>query len=298
MTPEEIFAALAKRDGFPREALVAAGAKREDMVPLFLDQIDRLRSKAITSDSDPDVSAFLFTYFLLGEWREGRAYRPLAELLRRDIAELDWLIGDAVTEGTARVIAGVFDGNLQPIFAVLEDPNAYDFIRGQMIDALVMVARAHPEQAPEITAWMECFPEADFEKPDVLWESWAFAVAELALAHLEPRVREAYEHGLIDPQSSSFAHFQRDLKDAIATGRSSWYHDSRNTRSIENAIEELSGWYCFSDEILDGRAEPRTSGNMLPDLFGDTFEREAPKIGRNDPCPCGSGKKFKKCCLQ
>jgi len=22
-----------------------------------------------------------------------------------------------------------------------------------------------------------------------------------------------------------------------------------------------------------------------------------PKVGRNDPCPCGSGKKFKKCCL-
>jgi preprotein translocase subunit SecA len=27
------------------------------------------------------------------------------------------------------------------------------------------------------------------------------------------------------------------------------------------------------------------------------FRREAPKIGRNDPCSCGSGKKFKKCCL-
>jgi SWIM/SEC-C metal-binding protein len=24
--------------------------------------------------------------------------------------------------------------------------------------------------------------------------------------------------------------------------------------------------------------------------------REAPRTGRNDPCPCGSGKKFKKCC--
>ena len=23
---------------------------------------------------------------------------------------------------------------------------------------------------------------------------------------------------------------------------------------------------------------------------------EGPKVGRNDPCPCGSGKKFKKCC--
>ncbi len=27
-----------------------------------------------------------------------------------------------------------------------------------------------------------------------------------------------------------------------------------------------------------------------------TFKREGPKVGRNDPCPCGSGKKFKKCC--
>lgn len=27
-----------------------------------------------------------------------------------------------------------------------------------------------------------------------------------------------------------------------------------------------------------------------------TFHRESPKVGRNDPCPCGSGKKFKKCC--
>lgn len=27
-----------------------------------------------------------------------------------------------------------------------------------------------------------------------------------------------------------------------------------------------------------------------------TFKRTEPKVGRNDPCPCGSGKKYKKCC--
>ena len=27
-----------------------------------------------------------------------------------------------------------------------------------------------------------------------------------------------------------------------------------------------------------------------------TFRRETPKVGRNEPCPCGSGRKFKKCC--
>jgi len=28
----------------------------------------------------------------------------------------------------------------------------------------------------------------------------------------------------------------------------------------------------------------------------ETYKRPEPKIGRNDPCPCGSGKKYKKCC--
>lgn len=37
-------------------------------------------------------------------------------------------------------------------------------------------------------------------------------------------------------------------------------------------------------------------------LISKTYEdapniREEPKIGRNEPCPCGSGKKYKKCCL-
>lgn len=32
-------------------------------------------------------------------------------------------------------------------------------------------------------------------------------------------------------------------------------------------------------------------------IFGpEPIRREQPKVGRNDPCPCGSGKKYKKCC--
>ena len=30
---------------------------------------------------------------------------------------------------------------------------------------------------------------------------------------------------------------------------------------------------------------------------GTPFKRETPKVGRNERCPCGSGKKYKKCCL-
>jgi SEC-C motif-containing protein len=37
------------------------------------------------------------------------------------------------------------------------------------------------------------------------------------------------------------------------------------------------------------------SGEPLP---AKQIVREAPKTGRNDPCPCGSNKKYKKCCGQ
>jgi uncharacterized protein YecA (UPF0149 family) len=31
---------------------------------------------------------------------------------------------------------------------------------------------------------------------------------------------------------------------------------------------------------------------------GTPLHRKSPKIGRNDPCPCKSGKKYKRCCLE
>ncbi|MBR2904596.1 MAG: SEC-C domain-containing protein, partial [Lentisphaeria bacterium] len=34
----------------------------------------------------------------------------------------------------------------------------------------------------------------------------------------------------------------------------------------------------------------------LPPEIDLTYHNDAPQIGRNDPCPCGSGKKYKKCC--
>ena len=38
-------------------------------------------------------------------------------------------------------------------------------------------------------------------------------------------------------------------------------------------------------------------GGKTEDGKGVTVRREGKKVGRNDPCPCGSGKKFKRCCL-
>ena len=297
MTPEQILADFSRREGFPRDALAAAGVNRDSMIPVFLDQIDRLVSDEPEAFTDADVSSFLFVYFLLGEWRATRAYRPLTALLRQDPEFVDMLIGDAVTEGTARVIAGVCDGDLKPIFSVIEDPAADEFVRGQMIDALVLIVRQRPELRPEATGYLERFPSADIDKPENLCSSWAFAVADLGLSHLEPQVREAFEKGWISPFETTFDFFQKQLRMAVEGGESPWYQNTRNTRLIKSAIDELSNWYSFSDDAFEHKVGHPASDNALSRLFDAAFERDGPKVGRNDPCPCGSGKKYKKCCL-
>jgi preprotein translocase subunit SecA len=45
----------------------------------------------------------------------------------------------------------------------------------------------------------------------------------------------------------------------------------------------------------EGEAMPSYKG-QLPEERVQTYKRETPKVGRNDPCPCGSGRKYKKCC--
>ena len=47
--------------------------------------------------------------------------------------------------------------------------------------------------------------------------------------------------------------------------------------------------------IYFGSRRNEREAEASPQLVKQTVRRDAPKVGRNDPCPCGSGKKFKKC---
>lgn len=67
---------------------------------------------------------------------------------------------------------------------------------------------------------------------------------------------------------------------------------------MSDAMQELhEEWLQTPREALEGKkpAELLEGGRLFPTKV-ETFRREMPKVGRNDPCTCGSGKKYKKCC--
>ncbi len=64
-------------------------------------------------------------------------------------------------------------------------------------------------------------------------------------------------------------------------------------------IQELQNeWKSTSRDAFDGKTPAEMmegSPGFMPEKV-ETFRRVEPHVGRNDPCPCGSGKKYKKCC--
>ena len=88
------------------------------------------------------------------------------------------------------------------------------------------------------------------------------------------------------------------------------FRSTTSRESFESFIASLRGT-AVHDEVSvlggGGAPAPVPSGSAADDGFsaamelpaqggGGTVKREAPKVGRNDPCPCGSGRKYKKCC--
>ncbi|MCL5772872.1 MAG: SEC-C metal-binding domain-containing protein, partial [Firmicutes bacterium] len=72
-------------------------------------------------------------------------------------------------------------------------------------------------------------------------------------------------------------------------------------QGLKNSIMEDTVKYLYKIEVVDrAKAEKKTPYRVVrtnrdDDGRGTTIRREK-KIGRNEPCPCGSGKKYKKCC--
>jgi preprotein translocase subunit SecA len=56
----------------------------------------------------------------------------------------------------------------------------------------------------------------------------------------------------------------------------------------QSEIEEMEARAAREQEMIMSRGGDGT--------LSKTIKRDEKKVGRNDPCPCGSGKKYKKCC--
>jgi len=139
---------------------------------------------------------------------------------------------------------------------------------------------------------MELRPQAR----SFVWQGWQSAIALLGLSELIILVKRAFDRRYIDPQRIGYEDFVRDLEWAIKHPDQPRYPYSKEFTLFGNTVAELSGWHGFSEEYQRRQQQIMEDADL--DFSTDQPHRNPFKgIGRNDGCPCGSGKKFKQCCL-
>lgn len=66
----------------------------------------------------------------------------------------------------------------------------------------------------------------------------------------------------------------------------------------KNMVESEADWLYGLTEWEEIFTEEKRKELYKEQKISHTFKREVKKVGRNDPCPCGSGKKYKNCCMK
>ena len=273
MTVEELLNVFTVAEDLPEEALREATSRRAELAERFLAEVERWIGD---TDSDPEEpSPLFFLVHLLGAWREKRAYELLCRMLRSDPDRLEAALGDAITETVPRIIVTLCDGDWSPIREVIEDDEAYEFARSSMVEALGALVATEKVPRDEVIDYLRPLSaHTDLPAKHPLWGSWALLISDLKAHELRSDVVDAFSRKLIPTEIVSRSDFIEEIDSEAPS-------DSAYARPFSNdVVAELAE--TFDWDGVEAPAEP----------IVNPYRR----VGRNDPCPCGSGKKFKRCC--
>ena len=317
-----VFEQLYARDYFIGDAvlreILALGPAQAvpELLKITDDTLDNFRYDELADDDWAQHYYFLHALYLLHELRAPEALDVYRRLLRLDSSVTEFWFGDYVFEELPALLARAGQPRLPELLALLEDSVMLFQHRLVVSAALTRLARTQPELRPAITAFWQRYlrhiiahadqvaqlfpPDADahgYELPDYLGLVLA-DVQDADLRELEPEVRALHRLDLVDesiaggeaaidfgeqqplpPVPDIFTRYQelRDDPDNYSP-----FHPDAAAIAVRRAQEEKQRAQQFAQYQRSSATPP-----PRPAL---------PKIGRNDPCPCGSGKKYKKCC--
>ena len=295
---------------FPIAAAQEARQRWDELAPFFVAELERVAAGGSTLLDEIDGEydgLFSFAAYLAAEKRDSRAYRPLVRAAHCSSERADELFADDAGIQLGRMLASVCDGDLAPIKALAEDRGADLWCRYAALRALVVRVLEGDGDRDSVLAYIKALcegeahdlrqagPDDDGELDDFL--TWAVdAASALGPAPLLDDIRGWFDEGLIDPSVTGLKWFEKKaalpVKDCLAEAAA-----KEDNRYIRDAVDEMASWICY-DISEPGQAGTHQPSGWPPHDSRDagTTVRKPPKVGRNDPCPCGSGKKFKKCC--
>ena len=301
-----------KERRLPRGALDAALAQREAITPHLLQFIEHAYANAEHLDEKSDETGpfmgHIYAMYLLAQFRERAAYPLILKLfsLPGDLSED--ITGDVATTDLPNVLASVAGGDLRPIKELTENAKANEWVRTAGVRTfLSLVAAGEMSRDEAVAYYAELFRNKLEREYSAVWDTLVCCASDLVADELWEDIRKAYDDGVVDSFVISLEDVERDLerdKEQVLEHLREWDYGL-----VEDVVRDMEGWGCFREERAypsKFNAPERPAPRATPDVGAAPVvpRREEPVApvrvgrapGRNDPCPCGSGRKFKHCC--
>jgi Protein of unknown function (DUF1186)/SEC-C motif len=228
-----------------------------------------------------------------------RAEEKLPFLLKLFSVSDDWIeemIYDFLTEDLPLVFYYCGQNQVPVLSNFIKDFSAKNvYAKSAALDAMILIARKDPDRKPEIQqALHDLFDFLLSQENEELIQTddFYFACSDLCGAvmgfgdqHFFEKAKMLYERDWVDPfMFGVWEEYEKDFNESIGIkfypNIRAWYQEVGKSRD-----------QSLKKKDLFTAPKPK----VISSTPGHNSVKAEPKIGRNDPCPCGSGKKYKKC---
>jgi hypothetical protein len=300
MTVSEIIGALESRDSTNwRQALATAPGHREEIIPALLDILGRAEDPAKFID-DEDYNGHIFAMYLLAQFREVRAYPLILKFVSTPGDVILDVTGDVVPQDLAAILASVSGGDTQPLMELAENEEANEYVRMAALGALVCLVASGLKPREEVVDYFGTLLRQALSRGEdhsFMWDGLVGYATDLYPEELYGDIKRAFDEGLINEGFVSFSEVDREIARGKATTLERLSRDP-HSRLIDDAVSATGWWTVFEEEQerLTRRDKSGSAGDWPSGISGGSPSPGKKKPGRSEPCPCGSGKKYKKCC--
>ena len=314
-TDEALLKALETAGRTPPLKLIRACLDRqESLTPGLLAMFRASLDDDWEDADDPRGYRMVHAGMLLLAFREPAALPIFADLYTRDDDELDmleWFETDLAHYGATAV---------PTLLAIVgtDTGGEYHYGRGLACDALSTIGALHPETAPAIAVGLRALlpqmrPDGTFDlEPDEFVQTWtniAITLGELQDEESRPLIEAMFDQDLIDDGFIGRDGYEGFFDTASPRENVNYkpfdilqLYQNLHHQKKDDENRAMRRGLIRDQGFLPPLPEPLPFKNRLSDWANEKLvgkpavePSQTPKVGRNDPCPCGSGLKYKKC---
>lgn len=298
MKIEEIIEELVTyKEQIPKKALEEALKKKEEIIPKLLEMLDYTKKHLDDIlDGKDDFFGYVFAYFLLAEFREVKAFPYLVDLVKHDDEVLEFILGDDYLGTLPRLLASTYNGDDEVIYSLIENEELDEFTRSAVLQVFAILYFNGDKTREFLVDYLrELLNKRKDNNNSYLYIDILNIVSDLKLKELSKDVDDLFS--LIENEKER-KELKNYLEDDTPINRELFPYKPFY-EYMYNTIELMEDWDCFcvlEDKEYERSEEYLECQSIIRQRLLN-FRALKKGVGRNELCLCGSGKKYKKCCM-